>query len=77
LKKFHEGRLGPADGAGLADHFEKPGFPAMAPDGRDDAPAGNSGFTPQSDVPVDNRDFQPAGAPAGGNSAPAEDDIPF
>ena len=45
--------------------------------GRDDAPAGNSGFTPQSDVPVDNRDFQPAGAPAGGNSAPADDDIPF
>jgi single-strand DNA-binding protein len=47
--------------------------------GRDDAPAGgNAGFTPQSDVPVDNRDFQPAGAPAGGGgSAPADDDIPF
>ena len=47
--------------------------------GRDDAPTGgNAGFTPQSDVPVDNRDFQPAGAPAGGgSSAPADDDIPF
>ena len=47
--------------------------------GRDDAPVGgNAGFTPQSDVPVDNRDFQPAGAPAGGgSSAPADDDIPF
>jgi len=47
--------------------------------GRDDAPmGGNAGFTPQSDVPVDNRDFQPAGAPAGGgSSAPADDDIPF
>jgi single-strand DNA-binding protein len=46
--------------------------------GRDDAPQGGGGFTPQSDVPVDNRDFQPAGAPAGGGgSAPADDDIPF
>jgi len=47
--------------------------------GRDDAQmGGNAGFTPQSDVPVDNRDFQPAGAPAaGGSSAPADDDIPF
>jgi single-strand DNA-binding protein len=46
--------------------------------GRDDAPSGGGGFTPQSDVPVDNRDFQPAGAPAGGSSsAPADDDIPF
>jgi single-strand DNA-binding protein len=45
--------------------------------GRDDAPSGGGGFTPQSDVPVDNRDFQPAGAPAGGGSAPADDDIPF
>jgi single-strand DNA-binding protein len=44
--------------------------------GRDDAPSGG-GFTPQSDVPVDNQDFQPAGAPAGGGSAPADDDIPF
>lgn len=45
--------------------------------GRDDAPNGSGGFTPQSDVPVDNRDFQPAGAPAGGGNAPADDDIPF
>ena len=45
--------------------------------GRDEAPSGGGGFTPQSDVPVDNRDFQPAGAPAGGNSAAADDDIPF
>ena len=45
--------------------------------GRDEAPNGGGGFTPQSDVPVDNRDFQPAGAPAGGGSAPADDDIPF
>ncbi len=40
--------------------------------GRDDA-QGSSGFTPQSDVPVDDRDLQPA--PAGGSSG--EDDIPF
>jgi single-strand DNA-binding protein len=48
--------------------------------GRDDAPmGGNGGFTPQSDVPVNNSDFQPqpAGAPVGGGSAPADDDIPF
>jgi single-strand DNA-binding protein len=45
--------------------------------GRDEAQGGGNGFTPQSDVPVDNRDFQPAGAPAGGGSAPADDDIPF
>jgi len=45
--------------------------------GRDEAPSGGGGFTPQSDVPVDNRDFQPAGAPAGGGNAPADDDIPF
>ena len=44
---------------------------------RDGAAGGGNGFTPQSDVPVDNRDFQPAGAPAGGGSAPADDDIPF
>jgi single-strand DNA-binding protein len=36
---------------------------------------GGGGFTPRSDVPVDDRDFQPAGAPSGG-SAP-DDDIPF
>ena len=42
--------------------------------GRDDAPTGN-GFTPQSDVPVNNSDFQPVAAPAG--AGPADDDIPF
>jgi single-strand DNA-binding protein len=45
--------------------------------GRDEGQGGGNGFTPQSDVPVDNRDFQPAGAPAGGGNAPADDDIPF
>jgi single-strand DNA-binding protein len=45
--------------------------------GRDEGSNGGGGFTPQSDVPVDNRDFQPAGAPTGGGSAPADDDIPF
>ncbi len=45
--------------------------------GRDDAPqGGGGGFTPRSDVPVDDRDFQPAGA-ASRSSAPADDDIPF
>jgi single-strand DNA-binding protein len=40
--------------------------------------AQSGGFTPRSDVPVDDRDFQPAGASAGrGNSGPADDDIPF
>jgi single-strand DNA-binding protein len=44
--------------------------------GRDEGQGGGgNGFTPQSDVPVDNRDFQPAAAPAGGG--PADDDIPF
>ena len=42
--------------------------------GRDDAEGGGgNGFTPRSDVPVDNRDFQPAASSAG----PADDDIPF
>ena len=47
--------------------------------GRDDAGGGGGGFTPRSDVPVDDRDFQPAAAGAGsnGHSAPADDDIPF
>jgi single-strand DNA-binding protein len=49
--------------------------------GRDDAPQGGGGFTPRSDVPVDDRDFQPAGATAmntgGGSSNAADDDIPF
>jgi single-strand DNA-binding protein len=47
---------------------------------REDGPGGGGGgFTPRSDVPVDDRDFQPAGAPAanGHSSAPADDDIPF
>jgi single-strand DNA-binding protein len=47
--------------------------------GRDDAGNGNGGFTPRSDVPVDDRDLQPApvggGSPAGASSG--EDDIPF
>ena len=43
--------------------------------GRDDAGGGGGGFTPRSDVPVDDRDFQPAGAPSGGSVA--DDDIPF
>ena len=42
--------------------------------------AGNGGFTPRSDIPVDTNDF--AAAPAGGGngngaSAPVDDDIPF
>ena len=49
--------------------------------GRDEGMGGGGGgFTPRSDVPVDDRDFQPAGATlanGGGNSAPADDDIPF
>jgi single-strand DNA-binding protein len=47
--------------------------------GREDgANGGGGGFTPRSDVPVDDRDFQPAAAGARGNSAPAaDDDIPF
>ena len=43
--------------------------------GRDDAGGGNGGgqrFAPQSDVPADTGDFQPAGAGAG-----SDDDIPF
>ena len=44
--------------------------------GRDDA-QGGGGFTPRSDVPVDQSDFQqPVAAPAGNGSA-ADDDIPF
>ena len=49
--------------------------------GREDGGGGgqsSGGFTPRSDVPVDDRDFQPAGAaPSRGNGGPAEDDIPF
>src|SRR3954453_23504842 len=44
--------------------------------GRDDGGSGNGGgFTPRSDVPVDDRDFQPAGATS--QPASREDDIPF
>jgi single-strand DNA-binding protein len=35
----------------------------------------SAGFTPRSDVPVDDRDFQPAGAAS--SSAGSDDDIPF
>jgi single-strand DNA-binding protein len=48
--------------------------------GREEGGGGaqSGGFTPRSDVPVDDRDFQPAGASTGGsNGAPADDDIPF
>jgi single-strand DNA-binding protein len=40
---------------------------------------GGGGFTPRSDVPVNEGDFQPAGVPAGNGapSAAADDDIPF
>jgi single-strand DNA-binding protein len=45
--------------------------------GRDEgAGGGGGGFTPRSDVPVHEGDFQPAGAGAR-SSAPADDDIPF
>ena len=46
---------------------------------RDDSGGGQSGgFTPRSDVPVDDRDFQPATAAATpSNGAPSDDDIPF
>lgn len=45
---------------------------------RDDAGGGGGGgggFTPRSDVPVDDRDFQPAAA--GSNAPSGDDDIPF
>jgi single-strand DNA-binding protein len=44
--------------------------------GRDDAGGGSGGFTPRSDVPVNESDFQPAGAPNGRSTA-SDDDIPF
>jgi single-strand DNA-binding protein len=45
---------------------------------RDDAQGGGGGFTPRSDVPVNESDFQTAGAPAGNGAASAsDDDIPF
>jgi single-strand DNA-binding protein len=44
--------------------------------GRDDAGGGGGGgFTPRSDVPVDDRDFQPAAAVS--RPAAGDDDIPF
>ena len=46
--------------------------------GRDEGGGGGGGFTPRSDVPVDDQDFQPAGATSSnGHSTPADDDIPF
>ena len=47
--------------------------------GRDEAQGGGGGFTPRSDVPVNQSDFQPVAAPAGNGSASpaADDDIPF
>ena len=46
--------------------------------GRDEGQGGGGGFTPRSDVPVNQSDFQPqpVAAPAGNNGA-ADDDIPF
>ena len=45
--------------------------------GRDEGQGGGGGgFTPRSDVPVNESDFQPAGAGAR-SSGPADDDIPF
>jgi single-strand DNA-binding protein len=37
--------------------------------------ASSGGFTPRSDVPVDDRDFQPAGATS--SASASDDDIPF
>jgi len=47
--------------------------------GRDEAQGGGAGFTPRSDVPVNQSDFQPVAAPAGNGSgsSAADDDIPF
>jgi single-strand DNA-binding protein len=47
--------------------------------GRDDAPGGNGngGFTPRSDVPVDDSDLQPQPVAAGSAGSAGEDDIPF
>ncbi len=44
--------------------------------GREEGAGGGGGFTPRSDVPVDEGDFQPAGV-AGRSSTPSDDDIPF
>ncbi len=48
--------------------------------GRDEGgfSGGGGGFTPRStDVPVDDRDFQPAGGPMNGSADTGDDDIPF
>ncbi len=46
--------------------------------GRDEgANAGGGGFTPGSDVPADNNDFQPAQPAAATTTTPSDDDIPF
>jgi single-strand DNA-binding protein len=50
--------------------------------GRDDASSGNgfaagSGQGARSDIPVDERDFQPAAAGAGTAAGTGDDDIPF
>jgi single-strand DNA-binding protein len=48
--------------------------------GRDDMQGGGGGFTPRSDVPVNESDFkQPVAAPAGGGGGnhASDDDIPF
>ena len=49
--------------------------------GREDGGNGNGGsggFTPRSDVPVDDSDFQASrGAPAASTASAADDDIPF
>jgi len=40
--------------------------------------SGSGGFTPRSDVPVNESDFQPVGAPASnGTPSAGDDDIPF
>jgi single-strand DNA-binding protein len=45
--------------------------------GRDDS-GGGGGFTPRTDVPVDNSDFAPQPVGGGGSPSPAaDDDIPF
>ena len=36
-----------------------------------------NGFTPRSETPVDDREFQPTGAPAADADADADEDIPF
>jgi single-strand DNA-binding protein len=43
--------------------------------GRDENAGSGGGFTPRSDVPVNESDFQPVAAAS--NGAPADDDIPF